>query len=252
MPSRPNEAISSAVRFAVSHPASYRKTVRSFLSFVLGTALAMSFAVDFNLAAADPTADELAKAIQKKYDAVPAFETDFVHTYRGGVLKTQLTERGHLLVKKPGRMRWEYTSPEKKLFVSDGFKVYFYIPDDKRVIVSNAPRDDRPASPALFLAGKGNLVRDFTPSVVEPPAGSAPGSRALKLVPKTAQPDYDWLTLVVDPATLGLRGLAYGDPQGGMSTFSFEHLKENPGMSDKAFDFRPPRGVDVVSERPAH
>ena len=57
----------------------------------------MSVAVDFDIAAADPTADELAKAIQKKYDAVPAFETDFVHTYRGGVLKTQLTERGRLL-----------------------------------------------------------------------------------------------------------------------------------------------------------
>jgi len=226
--------------------------VRFLFSLAAGVALAIAFAPGFPVAAADTTADELAKAIQKKYDAVKAFETDFVHTYRGGVLKTQLTERGRLLVKKPGRMRWEYTAPEKKLFVSDGFKVYFYIPDDRRVVVSNAPRDDRPASPALFLAGNGNLVRDFTPSVVEPPAGSTPGSRALKLVPKTAQPDYDWLTLVVDPATLALRGLAYGDPQGGISTFSFEHLKENPGMSDKEFDFRPPRGVDVVSERPAH
>jgi len=226
--------------------------VRFLFSLAAGVALAIAFAPGFPVAAADTTADELAKAIQKKYDAVKAFETDLVHTYRGGVLKTQLTERGRLLVKKPGRMRWEYTAPEKKLFVSDGFKVYFYIPDDRRVIVSNAPRDDRPASPALFLAGNGNLVRDFTPSVVEPPAGSTPGSRALKLVPKTAQPDYDWLTLVVDPATLALRGLAYGDPQGGISTFSFEHLKENPGMSDKEFDFRPPRGVDVVSERPAH
>jgi outer membrane lipoprotein carrier protein len=204
------------------------------------------------LSAADPSAEEFSKAVQRKYDTVNAFEADFVHTYRGGVLKTLLTERGHLLVKKPGRMRWEYTSPEKKLFVSDGFKVYFYIPDDKRVVISNAPRDDRPGTPAMFLAGKGNLARDYTPSIVDPPAGFAPGSRALKLVPKIAQPDYDWLTLVVDSTTLALRGLSYGDAQGGTSTFSFEHLKENPGMSDKEFDFRPPRGVDVVSERPAH
>lgn len=226
--------------------------MRLHTSLAIGVVLGLSIVLGFPLFAADQSADELAKAIQKKYDTVSAFETDFVHTYRGGVLKTQLTERGRLLVKKPGRMRWEYTAPEKKLFVSDGVKVYFYIPDDKRVIVSNAPRDDRAASPALFLAGKGNLVRDFTPSIVDPPAGSAPGSRALKLVPKTAQPDYDWLTMVVDPDTLSLRGLSYGDPQGGVSVFSFEHLKENPGMSDKEFDFRPPRGVDVVSERPAH
>lgn len=221
-------------------------------SLVIGFALGLAIVLNFPLSAADPLADELSSAIQRKYDTVKAFGADFVHTYRGGVLKTQLTERGRLLVKKPGRMRWEYTSPEKKLFVSDGFKVYFYIPDDRRVVISNAPRDDRSATPALFLAGKGNLARDFTPSIVDPPVGSAAGSRALKLVPKTAQPDYDWLTLVVDPATHALRGLSYGDAQGGVSTFSFENLKENPGMSDKEFDFKPPRGVDVVSERPTH
>ncbi len=219
-------------------------------ALAFGVVLGLAVGSNLPLSAADQAADEFSKAIQRKYDTVAAFEADFVHTYRGGVLRTQLTERGHLLVKKPGRMRWDYTSPEKKLFVSDGFKVYFYIPDDKRVIISNAPRDDRPGTPAMFLAGKGNLSRDYTPSIVEAPAGSAPGSRALKLVPKTPQQDYDWLTLVVDPATLALRGLSYGDSQGGISTFSFEKLKENPGMSDKEFDFRPPRGVDVVSERP--
>jgi outer membrane lipoprotein carrier protein len=226
--------------------------VKLHSSLAIGVAPGLALILTLPLSAADPSADEFSKAIQRKYDTVNAFDTDFVHTYRGGVLKTKLTERGHLLVKKPGRMRWEYTEPEKKLFVSDGFKVYFYIPDDKRVVISNAPRDDRPATPAMFLAGKGNLTRDYTPSLVDPPEGSAPGSRALKLVPKVAQPDYDWLTLVVDPATLSLRGLSYGDAQGGISTFSFEHLKENPGMSDKEFDFKPPRGVDVVTERPAH
>src|SRR6267154_2320107 len=85
--------------------------------------------------AADPTAPELADALQRKYDTVKDFSADFVHTYQGGVLKKQLTERGTVLIKKPGKMRWDYTAPEKKLFVSDGSKLYFYIPADKQVIV---------------------------------------------------------------------------------------------------------------------
>ena len=200
--------------------------------------------------AAEPTAAELAQALQRKYDTVKAFSTDFVHTHRGGVLNTQLTGRGRLLVKKPGRMRWEYTAPEKQLFVSDGVKSYFYVPEDKQVIVSSVPPEDHATTPALFLTGKGNLARDFLPSLVEPPAGSAPGSRALKLVPKTAQPDYDWLTVVVDAGTLGLRGLVYGDAQGGTSAFSFVNLKENPAIADKEFNFKPPRGVDIVTASP--
>src|ERR1700681_3657130 len=198
--------------------------------------------------AADPSGLELAQALQRKYDAIREFATDFVHTYRGGVLNKQLTERGRLLVKKPGKMRGEKTAPEKKLFVSEGGKIYSYLPEDKQVIVSDVPSGDRLTTPVLFLAGKGNLTRDFSPSFTDLPPGAAPGSRALKLVPKTAQPDYDWLVVVVDAVTLGLRGLVYSDPQGGTSTFSFTNLKENAGLTDKDFDFKVPRGVDVVTD----
>jgi outer membrane lipoprotein carrier protein len=197
-------------------------------------------------AAAPPTASELAATLQRKYDGVKDFSADFVHAYEGGVLRKQITERGKLQVKKPGKMRWEYTAPEEKLFVSDGVKMYSYIKQDKQVIVSDVPAADQATTPTLFLAGKGNLTRDFTPSLVDAPAGSPPGSQGLKLVPKTRQREYDWLTLVVDPVGLAIRGLVTVDAQGGTSRFSFTNLKENVGMTDKAFEFKMPRGVDVV------
>jgi outer membrane lipoprotein carrier protein len=195
-----------------------------------------------------PTAPELSQALQRKYSTIHDFSADFVHTYRGGVLRKQLTERGRLLIKKPGKMRWEYTSPEPKQFVSDGVKLYSYIPADKQVIVGTIPQDDTANSPALFLAGKGDVTRDYTPSLVDPPAGSPPGVTALKLVPHTPQPDYDWLIVLVDPGSLALRGLVTADAQGGTSLFTFANLKENVGLSDKDFTFQIPRGVDVITE----
>ena len=200
--------------------------------------------------AADRTAPELAEALQRKYDAVKDFSADFVHTYQGGVLKKQLTERGRVLIKKPGKMRWDYTAPEKKQFVSDGTKVYFYIPADKQVIVNSVPPNAEATSPVLFLTGKGRLASEFTPSLLELPGGLPAGSQALKLVPKAKQPDYDWLVLAVDPATLAIRGLVTIDPQGGTSTFAFTNLKQNVGLTDNEFMFKIPRGVDVVSDGP--
>src|SRR5206468_3207713 len=76
--------------------------------------------------AAETTAPELAAALQKRYDSIKDFAADFVHAYEGGVLRKQIVERGKLLIKKPGKMRWEYTAPEQKLFVSDGVKLYSY------------------------------------------------------------------------------------------------------------------------------
>jgi outer membrane lipoprotein carrier protein len=195
---------------------------------------------------ADQTATELAAALQRKYDGIKDFSADFAHAYEGGVLKKKITERGHLVVKKPGKMRWDYSAPEQKQFVSDGVKMYSYIPQDKQVVVASVPENDA-ATPALFLAGKGSLTRDFTASLVDLPAGMPAGSRALKLVPKVRQAEYDSLVLVVDPATLGIRGLVTVDAQGGTSSFSFTNLQENTGVADKAFAFKIPRGVDVIT-----
>jgi outer membrane lipoprotein carrier protein len=196
---------------------------------------------------AETTAAELAQALQKKYDGIKDFSTDFTHAYEGGVLHKQITERGHLLVKKPGKMRWDYSAPDEKQFISDGVKMYSYIPQDKQVMVTSVPPMDEAGTPTLFLAGKGNLTRDFTATLADTPAGMPAGSRALKLVPRARQQDYDWLVLVVDSASLALRGLVTVDAQGGKSSFSFANLKENVGLADKEFAFKIPRGVDVIS-----
>jgi len=201
--------------------------------------------------AADSGAQDLAQSLQRKYDGIKDFSAEFTHTYRGGVLKKEIVERGRLLVKKPGKMRWQYTAPEQKLFVSDGVKMYSYIPQDKQVIVTSIPPDDQITTPTMFLTGKGNLTRDFSASIVEPPTGAPPGTRALKLVPKKPQREYDWLLLEVAPQTLQLRGLVTSDAQGGLSSFSFTNLKENTDVADKEFAFTIPRGVDVVTDAPS-
>ncbi|HZM93798.1 MAG TPA: outer membrane lipoprotein chaperone LolA [Vicinamibacterales bacterium] len=188
--------------------------------------------------------EELAKALQERYQSVRDFTADFVQTYRGGVLRTETRERGTVTVKKPGLMRWIYTNPERKEFVSDGLKMYSYIPEDRQVVVSNVPTDSEAPTPVLFLAGKGNLVRDFTASQAESPVA---GSIAVKLTPRRKEPEYEYLIVAVDPATLQIRALTTRDRQGGESTLRFENLKENKGISDKDFAFRIPRGVDVIT-----
>ncbi len=134
------------------------------------------------MSAQSPSADAVARDLQNKYDRITDFSADFVHTYRGGVLKQQATERGQMMIKKPGKMRWEYTSPEKKTFVSDGHKMYSYLPKDRQVIVGTVPQGEA-ATPALFLTGRGNITRDYTVAFDKIPEAPA-GSIALRLTPR--------------------------------------------------------------------
>jgi outer membrane lipoprotein carrier protein len=191
--------------------------------------------------------DGLAKALQQRYQSVRDFTADFVQTYRGGVLRTETRERGTVSVKKPGRMRWIYTSPERKEFVSDGLKVYSYVPQDRQVLISDVPTENEASTSIMFLTGKGDIVRDFVPGFA---ASTVPGTVALKLTPRRDEPEYEYLIVAVDPASLQIRALTTRDRQGGESTLRFENLQENKGISDKDFAFRIPRGVDVITDGP--
>lgn len=210
--------------------------------FISALALAGTMSVT---AQGDPAA--LAAKVQQRYDGIKDFQGDFVQSYEGGVLRTKTTERGTLAIKRPGRMRFTYTKPDRKEFVSDGVRLYTHLVADKQVIVSPAPTANDGDVPAMFLAGQSDLARDYTPSFTPLP-GAATGLLTLTLVPKNMESEFESLGIGVDPKTLQIQYLTAVDKQGGRSSFSFSNLKENRGLSDKEFEFRIPRGVDVVSQ----
>ena len=188
---------------------------------------------------------DLQQALQRRYDLVVDSSRDFTHTYEGGMLRTRLVERGTVLFKKPGRMRWDYQEPERKLFLSDGELLYSYLPEDRQVIIGRLPDQDEATTPALFLAGAGNFVDDFTATfdvVQDPP----PDSYVLRLTPTRTERDFQFLTLVIDARTLAIVRLISYDLQGGLSTFLFSNLQENLNLSDTPFTFEVPPGTDVI------
>ena len=141
---------------------------------------AISFALSADSARAQQSAQQVAAALQAKYDRIKDFSADFTQQYESGVLKRKLTERGKVQVKKPGKMRWDYSQPDKKLFVSDGSTIYLWVPADNQVTRSAVPKQDEATTAVLFLVGKGDLTREFHVSF----AADAPaGTQALRLDP---------------------------------------------------------------------
>lgn len=194
-----------------------------------------------------PPAGEVAAALQQAFDAIRDFSASFTQVYEGGVLRRKAVERGTVYIKKPGKMRWEYEVPQKKLFVSDGKTMYMYFPADKQVVVSTVPAGDEAASAVQFLMGRGNITRDFNVRYAD---GGTADAYVLRLDPRTRQPEYDWLQVTVDRRTMQITGLTAGDAQGGRSAFTFANIKENVGVPDRLFRFSIPRGTEVItSER---
>lgn len=218
-------------------------SVKKPISYLL--TLAVMSSVWCVAAQGTPSPEDVATSLQRKYDTVRDFSASFVHTHEGGVLKRKREERGTLFVKKPGKMRWDYDKPEQKVFVSDGVRLIQYFADENQAIISPAPDTDQAA--VLFLAGRGNLNRDFNVSFAQ---NAAPGAWSLRLEPKQPQQEYDWLEISAARETFVLQSLTVGEKQGSRSTFVFTNFKENPGLSDKTFAFSIPRGAEVKNAGP--
>jgi outer membrane lipoprotein carrier protein len=194
---------------------------------------------------ATPPASDIAAALQRRYDAVRDFSASFTQIYEGAVLRRKAKEGGTVYIKKPGMMRWDYTLPEKKLFISDGRTMFMYFPADRQVMKSPVPESDEATSAILFLMGRGDIVRDFTVRFGEERGDDS--MYVLRLDPRTRQAEYDWLQVKADRATLQIRELSWGDAQGGRNTISFSNFKENAGLTDKMFEFSIPRGTEVIT-----
>lgn len=194
-----------------------------------------------------PSLAALIERVDARYSGLNDFEARFTQRYVRRALGKTIEERGKVAIKRPGRMRWEYESPERKLFVSDGKKTYFYLPEERQVIVSQEPAgalagDDD--SPLAVLAGRRRLMDAFAIAEAEVPATD--GSTVLRLTPHRPDPEVSEAELAVDPEKGQIRRLRLVDGQGNTTEFQFTEVRENRRLADSLFTFTAPPGVEIV------
>ena len=185
-------------------------------------------------------AEELARRVERRHRRAGDLTARFVQTYRSGVLGREVVERGTVAMKRPGRMRWEYREPEKKVFVSDGKTFYFYVPSDRQVIVREHAGDQGVAT--FLLSGERDILDQFAASF-DPVPGGEP---RLRLTPREPDASLETVFLEVDEGAR-IKSIEVVDVQGNRSHFRFEGLRENVGLKDDLFRFEIPAGVEVVS-----
>lgn len=194
--------------------------------------------------AQSPDLNNLIDGLQRKYSRMQGLEADFVQVYRGADGRV-IRESGHLLLKRPGKARWEYSSPEHKVFVSDGKNVFFYVSGEKSATRSSIKESADPQIPFLFLLGRGNLRRDFSRIEITAEQAVGAGNLVLRLVPKRAPEQFRQLLVEVSPASFEVRRMVIFERSGARMDFLLANVRENAIAADSQFQFVPPQGVTV-------
>ena len=105
-----------------------------------------------SLATAARDAQTLARRVEARYHSATTLQAVFLERYSEG-RNALRAESGKVYFSRPGRMRWEYESPEEKLFVADGKHVWFYVPADRTVTRSPVKQSADWRTPLALLTG---------------------------------------------------------------------------------------------------
>jgi outer membrane lipoprotein carrier protein len=211
--------------------------------FVAAVLLICTFHTNAQSATPD-AAHSLARKVDLHYNQLHSLRAAFTESYEG--LGIRRSESGTLLLLKPGRMRWDYSSPAGKLCLIDGSYAWFYSRGDSQVQRIPARELDDLRSPLRFLLGHTKLDKELSNLALAPGSG---GLFTLTGQPKGQEKRVQRLTLTVT-AEGTIQGIEIEETDGALTRFTFTGEVPNAPIPPQTFHFTPPPGVPVVDALP--
>lgn len=187
--------------------------------------------------------DAIVDRVQAFYDGIESYHSDFEQTYSNIALGENQESSGHVYFLKPGRMRWDYASPQEKYLISDGEVLWIFEPEFNQAARLELAASDLPTA-IRFLMGEGNLRADFEISLVECDHEAA---YCLELIPKVSEGQYRSLLFVVDAEEYRVRETTVVDPVGSQNRFVFSNASTTDPLPADNFSFTPQPGMRILT-----
>jgi outer membrane lipoprotein carrier protein len=220
-----------------------RATIVCTIACAIGALTAIGLLTASRLSAEpEPDIQKILKGVEDRYNRIQTLEVKF--TEKSAIQGRTRTEEGELYLRKPGRMRWQYTQPAGKLFVSDGKFIYLYTPSDNRYQRMPMKETEDMRAPLAFLLGRIHFNDDFREFTTLPdPDGD---HLFITAIPKSDKLPYTEVTFLVSPDSSVIHWLRVVNQDGSREEFVFEHEQKNLPLRDGLFKFALPPGAEFV------
>ncbi len=209
--------------------------------------------------------EAVASRLQNRYDKIQSLSFDFIQDTRGQLsgrpkkgsgqaffVKTPADDRASG-ISKPGKMRWNYSTPDRQVLVSDGTSFSMYFSSLEQMIITPAKALEQDLTYSFFT-GTGNLLEDF--AILPPDQSSAAKhdkTAVIKLVPRAKQSQVASIHLWVTDDSL-IRRIELLDHFDTLTVLNFSSLKVNTLNADdkvlmeRLFNFTPPEGTEIIHQ----
>lgn len=217
------------------------RSIAVIMTLVLA-AIACALAQPSSASDADSTIDTIIAGVESRYN-VPGFTADFEQESILKAMAVTDTASGRLMVRQPGKMRWEYLVPEPQTIITDGNDLWVYRPQENQVLVGKAPSFFGGGRGAGFLSNIKTVRKSF--QIFLEPAEKSEQYR-LKLVPNQSSVDLLEVKLDISKKTFDLLQITTFNVYGDETRIELKNLRFNDPPPGELFRFDLPEGVDVL------
>jgi chaperone LolA len=184
--------------------------------------------------------EEAVQAVENHYRELADLTAKVVQKNHLKSLDKTQTFDAMLWIKKPGRLRLDYSNGQ--VILVDGKVALFYSRKSEQVIKKTFSDIEQMNIPVAFLLGAAHIRDDFE---VRQPDPTVP--RLLELSPKKSGAAMKKLMLRSDDGGR-IASLDILDKAGNRTEISFSEMQEGAGIDNKLFVFKAPKGTEVIEQ----
>ncbi len=214
-------------------------TVRSLAGFV-SWSLLLALGLIGRPVSGESAGGALLQRVSERFLALTTFEADFEQSQIWVGMESPQVSTGKLYLARPNRFRLEYSQPKGHVQVSDGERVWTYVPANGEVLLARLG-DEAKGGDMLS-----RLLAESTPDpLVE--TGSL-GDTAARILTLRPDPSLGVIRLRVWTPIDADAILQYEieDGSGNVSSYRLLKSRSNPRLDARLFEFEPPEGIPVV------
>lgn len=204
----------------------------------------LSFVVAGPSVADELDAPQVVAGFQSWLDGTRDLQGSFEQALVSGALGAGLEERGRLYVKRPGRMRWDYRDPDRKVAIVDGGRTWLYLEEESQLFLGRLEDDSDLLS--VLIATERPLNELFESDLIATPDDGGDGAYLLRLRPLPASESFDLVVIALRPPRFAVESAEVLDAAGNRMLYRFSRLRRNKGLPEGLFRFDPPDGTTVV------
>ncbi|MCX8160958.1 MAG: outer membrane lipoprotein carrier protein LolA [Candidatus Saccharicenans sp.] len=199
-------------------------------------------------AASELTPEEIARQLENKLKSITTLRAEFRQFYYSASSPEPVTGQGQLFIRRPNRMRWEYSSPEKQIFLLKDNNFWLYFPDDKQLIKNAAQSEILESEVLGLLSGKISLSERYR---VE--SNPFPSDRKnvyqLRLQP-VEEGQFAYILLEIDRQNWLITKAVFFEPDGSKLEYHFSRLVTGRKIPDELFELRLPPDCEIIEAGP--